>query len=300
MHVCDGCIRAIVEAKSNTCSLDASGWACALGQAFFSMSLGVGTVLIYSSFMKKGDNIVKSGFWTSVSDTVFAIIAAFAIMPAVFAAGLEPGVGPALVYETLPYIFASMGVETPVLSGAVTIVFFLAILMAALTSSISMFDVCVEHAVEQFHCKRWKAVPDYSVLKACGHTILCIGGAISLDRTERGKDEYWSNEAPVYDKSILVGIGKDYAIDAVITHTAPSFCQEVQPALVQNLLVEDESLLDDVRKERKTMDDIHSFLKKNGHPLRQWYYGHFHLSWYSEIEGVKFNMLDCMELRELL
>ena len=153
---------------------------------------------------------------------------------------------------------------------------------------------------QQVNYEHWKAGPDYSVLKACGHTILCVGGAISLDRTERGKDEYWSNEAPVYDKSILVGIGKDYAIDAVITHTAPSFCQEVQPALVQNLLVEDESLLDDVRKERKTMDDIHSFLKKNGHPLRQWYYGHFHLSWYSEIEGVKFNMLDCMELRELL
>ncbi len=162
--------------------LDASGWACALGQAFFSMSLGVGTVLIYSSFMKKGDNIVKSGFWTSVSDTVFAIIAAFAIMPAVFAAGLEPGAGPALVYETLPYIFASMGVETPVLSGAVTIVFFLAILMAALTSSISMFDVCVEHAVEQFHCKRWKAVllfliPGIALGVPCALSFGCLSGA---------------------------------------------------------------------------------------------------------------------------
>ena len=138
--------------------LDASGWACALGQAFFSMSLGVGAVLLYSSFMKKDERILKSGIWTSVSDTFFAIISALAIMPAVFAAGLEPGAGPALVYETLPYIFASMGVETPVVSAVVTVAFFLAILMAALTSSISMFDVCVEHAVEQLKCKRWLAV----------------------------------------------------------------------------------------------------------------------------------------------
>ena len=161
--------------------LDATGWACALGQAFYSMSLGVGTVLIYSSFMKKGDSIVKSGFWTSVSDTFFALIAAFAIMPAVFASGLEPGAGPALVYETLPYIFASMGVEAPVLSAVATFVFFLSILMAALTSSISLFDVCVEHAVEQFHCKRWKAVllflvPGLLLGSVCALSFGCLGG----------------------------------------------------------------------------------------------------------------------------
>ena len=46
--------------------------------------------------------------------------------------------------------------------------------------------------------KSWMAVPDYSVIKACGHTILCVGGTISVDRTEREKDDYWSDEAPVY------------------------------------------------------------------------------------------------------
>ena len=70
--------------------LDAAGWACALGQAFFSMSLGMGTVLVYSSFMRKQDSLLKGGVWTSVSDSGFALIAGFAIMPAVFAAGIEP------------------------------------------------------------------------------------------------------------------------------------------------------------------------------------------------------------------
>ena len=137
--------------------LDAAAWACALGQSFFSMSLGVGTVLIYSSFMKKDASIFGSGVWTSLSDTGFALIAGFAIMPAVFSAGIEPGAGPSLVYETLPYIFSKLGMEAPVLGYIITIIFFLAILMAALSSSISILDVCVEHVVEQYHLKRGQA-----------------------------------------------------------------------------------------------------------------------------------------------
>ena len=144
--------------KPDMSKLDTAGWACALGQAFFSMSLGMGTVLIYSSFMRKEDSLLQGGIWTVISDSAFALIAAFAIMPAVFAAGLEPAAGPSLVYETLPYIFAKMGAEAPVVSCIVTAVFFLAILMAALTSSISMLEVCVEHAVEQMGLKRVKAV----------------------------------------------------------------------------------------------------------------------------------------------
>ncbi|MBO7603613.1 MAG: sodium-dependent transporter [Bacteroidales bacterium] len=175
-----GGVKYIIEPDFS--KLDASGWACALGQAFFSMSLGVGAVLIYSSFMKKDERILRAGVWTSVSDTFFAIISALAIMPAVFASGLEPGVGPALVYETLPYIFASMGVETPVLSAVVTTAFFLAILMAALTSSISMLDVCVEHAVEQYKCKRWMAmllfvVPGIALGVPCALSFGSLKGA---------------------------------------------------------------------------------------------------------------------------
>ena len=143
--------------RSDFSKMDAAGWACALGQAFFSMSLGIGAVLVYSSFMKKEDSILKGGLWTAASDTFFAIISGFAIMPAVFAAGFEPSAGPSLVYETLPFIFAKMGIEAPVLSWIMTMVFFLAILSAALTSSISMFEVCIEYLVHRFGIKRWQA-----------------------------------------------------------------------------------------------------------------------------------------------
>ena len=67
----------------------------ALGQAFFSLSLGVGTILTYASYVKKEENLLASGFGTAVSDLLFALLAAFAVMPAVFAAGIAPGSGPA-------------------------------------------------------------------------------------------------------------------------------------------------------------------------------------------------------------
>lgn len=153
--------------------LDAEGWACALGQAFFSMSLGIGTVLVYSSFMRRRDSLLKGGFWTSAFDSMFALIAGFAIMPAVFAAGIEPGAGPSLVYETLPFIFAELGVDAPVLSYVITIVFFLAILVAALTSSISMMEVCVEDMVSRYKCSR-KAGALIIVVPALALGSLCV------------------------------------------------------------------------------------------------------------------------------
>lgn len=129
----------------------------ALGQSFYSLSLGAGCVVVYSSFMKKSENIVSVAGWTALFDTFFAIIAGFAVMPAVFAAGIEPGSGPSLVFETLPFIFSEMGAQAPVLSRIITIIFFLAILIAALTSSLSMFEVCVEHMVDNKGMSRKKA-----------------------------------------------------------------------------------------------------------------------------------------------
>lgn len=160
---------------------------------------------------------------------------------------------------------------------------------------------------------RWKAVPDYSVLKACGHNILCVGGAISMERTWREASEYhhfhsedpylpdlyWPNERPVYDEEKLGAIDRDCSIDTVVTHTAPSFCEPKEKRSLADWTAEDPLLPVDVAKERKVMDGIHAYLKEHGHPVGQWYYGHFHKSWHSEIDSVRYNMLDCMELRDL-
>lgn len=133
-------------------------FAYAMGQGFFSLSLGVGTVLTYASYMKKDSDILKTGVCTAGFDMLFAIIAGFAVMPAVFAAGLEPGAGPGLIFETLPFIFVKMGVTAPLLSRLIAIFFFLTIVVAALTSSISMYEVVVAYLVEEKGMSRLKAV----------------------------------------------------------------------------------------------------------------------------------------------
>ena len=134
-----------------------SAVAAAMGQSFFSLSLGVGTILTYSSYIHEKENILVTGVGTVGFDLLFALIAGFAIMPAVFAAGIEPGAGPGLIFETLPYIFAKMGASAPWLSGAVAVLFFLTIVCAAFTSAISMFEVGVAYLVEQRGVSRRRA-----------------------------------------------------------------------------------------------------------------------------------------------
>lgn len=143
--------------KPDFTKLDASSVLAAMGQAFFSLSLGVGTILTYASYMKKEESLLATGISTSLSDLLFALLAGFAVMPAVFAAGIEPGAGPGLIFEALPFIFSKMGASAPIISSVVAVLFFLTILCAALTSSISMLEVGVAYLVDQKKVSRKKA-----------------------------------------------------------------------------------------------------------------------------------------------
>ena len=124
--------------------IDGKAIAAALGQAFFSLSLGFGTILTYASYVDKKENALFQSTATAVSDLMFAMIAGVAIMPAVFAFGLNPQSGPGLVFETLPFVFGQMPA-----GGFIAILFFVALLVAALTSSISMIEVAVAYLVEE-------------------------------------------------------------------------------------------------------------------------------------------------------
>ena len=143
--------------KPDFSKITPSGVAAAMGQSFFSLSLGVGTILTYSSYIHSKENILVTGLGTVGFDLLFALIAGFAIMPAVFAAGIEPGAGPGLIFETLPYIFAHMGASAPWLSAFVAVLFFVTIVFAAFTSAISMFEVGVAYLVEQRGLSRRRA-----------------------------------------------------------------------------------------------------------------------------------------------
>ena len=143
----------------------------AMGQAFFSMSLGVGTILTYASYVSKEENLMVSAGGTAVFDLLFALLAGFAVMPAVFAAGIQPGQGPGLLFDTLPYIFSQM---TPWIGAVISILFFLSVLVAALTSSISLLEVGVAYLVEEKGVSRTKATIGLGAL------VWAIGVACSL------------------------------------------------------------------------------------------------------------------------
>ena len=128
--------------------------AFALGQSFYSLSLGMGIIITYSSYVRKDENLLASGVGTAVFDLFFALLAGFAIMPAVFAAGIEPSSGAGLIFNTLPYIFHQMGETMPLLSSGAAILFFVTILFAAMTSSVSLLEVGVSFLVEEKGMKR--------------------------------------------------------------------------------------------------------------------------------------------------
>ena len=147
-------------------------FAYAMGQSFFSLSLGMGAIITYGSYVKKEENILATSAGTAVSDLLFAILAGFAIMPAVFAAGIEPGAGPGLIFQSIPYVFAKMGAGLPVLSGVASIVFFLSVIVAAMTSSISLVEVGVSFLMERTKLTRGKAC--LLIFALCGGVgVLC-------------------------------------------------------------------------------------------------------------------------------
>ena len=154
-----------------------TGKACAaaLGQAFFSLSLGFGTIMTYASYVDKKENILFQSTATAVSDLMFALIAGVAIMPAVFAFGLNPQSGPGLVFETLPFVFGQMPA-----GGFVAILFFLALLVAALTSSISMLEVAVAYLVEEKGFSRvWACVVLFVICWVVGAVCSLSFGPLS-------------------------------------------------------------------------------------------------------------------------
>ena len=140
--------------KPDFSQIDAKSCAYALGQSFYSLSLGMGAIITYGSYINSKEDIVGSGAGTSLADMTFALLAGFAIMPAVFAAGIEPGAGPGLIFQSIPYIFSSIGTELPVLSTIISIMFFSSIVVAAMTSCISLLEVGVSFLSEKFNIGR--------------------------------------------------------------------------------------------------------------------------------------------------
>lgn len=123
-----------------------------MGQAFFSLSLGLGCLITYSSYFKKDTPLVRTAFTTAGLDTLVSVLAGVIIFPAVFTFGQEPTAGPKLVFEVLPSIFINLP------GGMIwSTLFFILLFLASLTSTISMSEISIAYFVEEFKMERKKA-----------------------------------------------------------------------------------------------------------------------------------------------
>ena len=124
-----------------------------LGQVFFALSLGFGVMITLSSHLKKDENLIKTATYTGVLNTIIAFLAGFMIFPALFSAGLSPDKGPSLVFETLPIAFSYVKFGTFVCA-----LFFVLLLIAALTTSLPIYQVIISVLEEKFKLAKNTAI----------------------------------------------------------------------------------------------------------------------------------------------
>jgi len=188
----------------------------ALGQAFFSLSLGMGTIITYGSYISRKERLLSTATSVSLADTLIAVLAGVAIFPAVFAFNIEPDAGPKLVFITLPNIFQQM-------PGGYyfALLFFVLLVIAALTSSISLLEVIVAYFTEELKISRKKA----TWLSGATVGVLGILSALSYgplkDATLFGKTafdllDYVSSNILLPFGGLLITVFTGYALKKVV------------------------------------------------------------------------------------
>lgn len=156
----------------------------AMGQAFFSLSLGMGCLCTYASYFRTDTNLSRTAFNVAGIDTMVAILAGFIIFPAAFSVGIKPDAGPSLLFITLPNVFQQAFGGLPWLAITLSLMFYILLALAALTSTISLHEVVTAYLHEEFNFTRGKAAK----LVTAGCIFLGVFCSLSL------------------------GIGKDYTV----------------------------------------------------------------------------------------
>ncbi len=192
--------------KADFSQLSASGVLNAMGQAFFSLSLGMGAIMIYGSYLPQNASIARTSLTIAAMDTLVAVLAGLAIFPIVFAFGLQPQEGPGLIFKILPVAFAQMpGGEF------FGMLFFILLVFAAWTSAISLLEPIVAWLVENHGLNRVKAAAYAGGLA----WLLGLGSLLSLnawsDYTVLGKTffglvEFLTADVMLPLGGVLIGI----------------------------------------------------------------------------------------------
>jgi NSS family neurotransmitter:Na+ symporter len=161
----------------------------ALGHAFFSLSLGMGAIITYGSYVKKDQNLFKASLAIVLLDTLVALMAGMAMFPAVFALGFAPDAGPGLVFQVLPTVFNHMPLGT-----LWAFLFFLLLMVAALTSGISLLEVVTAYFIDERGWSRKKASLTF------GFCIFVVGSLCAISVSD------WNN-LPWLEKTLRIAFG---------------------------------------------------------------------------------------------
>ncbi len=166
--------------------ITANGVLIAMGHAFFTLSLGMGAIMVYGSYLPDGISIAKTSIVVSLMDTLVALMAGMAIFPIVFANGLEPGAGPGLIFQTLPIAFGHMPY-----GAFFGMLFFVLLVFAAWSSAISLIEPAVAWLVENRNMTRVNA----AVLAGIATWAFGLLTVFSFN--------IWSGFKPVADKTLF-------------------------------------------------------------------------------------------------
>ncbi len=148
----------------------------ALGQAFFSLSLGTACLCTYASYFSKDTNLLNSAGQIALLDTIIAILAGLMIFPAAASVGVSPDSGPSLIFITLPNVFSQAFALLPVIGYIISILFYALLVFAALTSTISMHEIGTAFFTEELHLPRKKSAWVITVVAS----IICVFCALSV------------------------------------------------------------------------------------------------------------------------
>ena len=166
--------------KPDFSKVDGNVFLGAMGQAFFSLSLGMGCLCTYASYFSKNTNLTRTAFSVGIIDTFVAVLAGFIIFPAAFSVGIQPDAGPSLIFITLPNVFQQAFSGIPILAYIFSVMFYVVLALAALTSTISLHEVVTAYLHEEFNFTRGKAAR----LVTTGCILLGILCSLSLGVTK--------------------------------------------------------------------------------------------------------------------
>ncbi|UCE25928.1 MAG: sodium-dependent transporter [Candidatus Zixiibacteriota bacterium] len=165
--------------KPDFSKLSAEAALSALGHAFFTLSLGMGAMLTYGSYMRRDESITRDAITVSVLDTVIALIAGIAIYALVFNFDTDPAAGPGLIFQTLPVLFAETG-------PWISVPFFILLTFAALTSGISLLEVVVSYFIDE---RRWGRIKSTLILGTAIYLFGLLSAVAALTVPFRGKQQ---------------------------------------------------------------------------------------------------------------